>query len=64
MQVSSPVTAAGPRRICTGFPIMPYIGTRIIYTAKYHTSFRLSMKNHGLEKNSEPDKRFLGTIRI
>jgi hypothetical protein len=35
MQVSSPVTAAGPRRFSTGFPIMPYMGTRITYTTTY-----------------------------
>jgi len=29
LQVSSPVTAAGPCRFYTGFPIMPYMGTRI-----------------------------------
>ncbi len=45
MQVSSPVTAAGPCRFCTGFPLMPYMGTRIILTTTYRTSLNLSRKN-------------------
>jgi hypothetical protein len=35
VQGSSPVTAAGPRRFFTGFPIIPYVGTRILLTTIY-----------------------------
>ena len=41
LQVSSPVTAAGPCRSFTGFPIIPSLGTRICYL-RYGRLFWLS----------------------